>query len=289
MDFISVDVETANPDRSSICQIGIVCFREGKIVEQWESLINPEDYFDEMNVFIHGIDESDVEDAPKLTDVHDKVVKYFNGNVVVSHTSFDRVAFERAFAKYNLTPPDCKWLDSAKVVRRAWTEFSQKGYGLTSVSKKLGIQFEPHVAQEDARAAGEILIQAINTSGVSLNDWFDRVKKPINPSGATSVRISKEGNPEGPLFGEIIVFTGALTIPRREAAETASKIGCQVESGVNRQTTMLVFGDQDIRKLAGHEKSKKHRKAEELVSKGQAIRFLTESDFRQLIAIDGLS
>jgi DNA polymerase-3 subunit epsilon len=287
MDFISVDVETANPDHASICQIGIVCFREGQLAEQWESLINPEDYFDDMNVFIHGIDESDVEDAPKLTEVYDNIVRYFSGNVVVSHTSFDRIAFNRAFAKYDLTPPDCKWLDSAKVVRRAWTEFSHKGYGIANVSNKLGIQFKPHVAQEDARAAGEILIQAIKTSGISLDGWFDRVKKPINPAQQTRTRISKEGNPEGPLFGEVVVFTGALQIPRHDAVDIASEIGCQVESGVNRLTTMLVIGDQDIRKLAGHEKSKKHRKAEELMSKGQTIRLLTESDFRQLIAVEG--
>jgi DNA polymerase III subunit epsilon len=287
MDFIAVDVETANPDYASICQIGIVCFREGQLVEQWQSLINPEDYFDDMNVFIHGIDESDVEDSPKLTDVYNNVIKYFNGNVVVSHTSFDRVAFERAFAKYNLKPPDCRWLDSAKVVRRAWTEFSRKGYGLGNVSQKLGIQFEPHVAQEDARAAGEILILAIKASGISLDDWFYQVRKPINLEEQSATRISKEGNPEGPLFGEVIVFTGALEIPRREASEIASKIGCKVESGVNKSTTMLVMGDQDIRRLAGHEKSSKHRKAEELILKGQTIRLLTESDFRQLIAIDG--
>jgi len=286
MDFISVDVETANPDHASICQIGIVCFREGQLAEQWESLVNPEDYFDDMNVFIHGIDESDVEDAPKLPEVYDKVVRYFSGNVVVSHTSFDRIAFDRAFAKYGLTPPDRKWLDSAKVVRRAWTEFSQKGYGIANVSKKLGIQFKPHIAQEDARAAGEILIQAIKTSEISLDDWFGRVKRPINSAQQTQTRISKEGNPEGPLFGEVIVFTGALQIPRREAAEIASKIGCQVESGVNRLTTMLVIGDQDIRKLAGNEKSNKHRKAEELISKGQVIRILTESDFKLLIAVN---
>ena len=285
MDFISVDVETANAERASICQIGIVCFREGQLAEQWESLINPEDYFDDINVFIHSINQSDVEDAPKLPDVYDTIIKYFNGNVVVSHTSFDRVALERAFAKYNLIPPDCRWLDSAKVVRRAWTEFSEKGYGIANVAMKLGIHFEPHVAQEDARAAGEILVHAIKTSGISLVDWFDRVRKPINPSEITPTRISREGNPEGPLFGEVIVFTGALRIPRREATEIASKIGCKVESGVNKLTTMLVIGDQDIRRLAGYEKSSKHRKAEDLILNGQTIRLLTESDFRRLIAI----
>jgi hypothetical protein len=46
----------------------------------------------------------------------------------------------------------------------------------------------------------------------------------------------------------------------------------------------LVVGDQVINQLAGHEKSSKHRKAEELIAKGQPIRILGESDFRELLA-----
>ena len=37
MRFIALDVETANPDMSSICQIGIVHFEDGKPVETWSS------------------------------------------------------------------------------------------------------------------------------------------------------------------------------------------------------------------------------------------------------------
>jgi DNA polymerase-3 subunit epsilon len=55
------------------------------------------------------------------------------------------------------------------------------------------------------------------------------------------------------------------------------------------QTTLLVVGDQDIRKLAGHEKSSKHRKAEELITKGQSIRILRESDFKELVNSTGLA
>jgi DNA polymerase-3 subunit epsilon len=46
---------------------------------------------------------------------------------------------------------------------------------------------------------------------------------------------------------------------------------------------MLVVGDQDMRRLAGHEKSSKHRKAEQLALKGQSIRILRESDFKKMI------
>jgi DNA polymerase-3 subunit epsilon len=43
-----------------------------------------------------------------------------------------------------------------------------------------------------------------------------------------------------------------------------------------------VVGDQDVTRLAGHSKSSKHRKAEELIAKGVPIRILRESDFEEL-------
>ncbi|GFP44073.1 DNA polymerase III subunit epsilon [Candidatus Hakubella thermalkaliphila] len=64
MDFIALDVETANPDLASICQIGLVEFQNSKMVNALERLVDPEDYFDGMNVSIHGIDERDVKGQP---------------------------------------------------------------------------------------------------------------------------------------------------------------------------------------------------------------------------------
>ena len=280
MDFVAIDVETANPDLASICQIGIVAFENGCPAQSWESLVNPEDYFDGMNVSIHGIDERTVEGAPVLPQVVDMVRSLVVGSVLASHTCFDRVAVAQVLDKYSLEQFDCAWLDTAKVVRRAWPELSQRGYGLESVARKLGIEFTHHNAVEDARAAGEILVRAIRETGISLSEWIDRVKKPISPS-----HIAMGGNPEGPLYGEVVVFTGALTITRREAAQLAADVGCEVAPSVNKGTTLLVVGDQDIRRLAGHERSSKHRKAEELITGGQAIRILCERDFRRLVGL----
>ena len=64
MDFVVVDVETANADLSSICQIGIAGFCGAALVDAWDSLVNPKDYFDPINISIHGIDEERVKDAP---------------------------------------------------------------------------------------------------------------------------------------------------------------------------------------------------------------------------------
>lgn len=283
MNFVVIDVETANPNFSSICQVGLAEFRDGNLFETWESLVNPEDYFDEMNISVHGIKEHNVIDAPKWPVVHEQLFSRLSNKIVVSHTAFDRAALTRACIKNGLQPHECLWLDTARVVRRAWPEFSQKGYGLANVTKHFGIEFLHHDAKEDARAAGEILLLAVEATGLSVEQWLERVVKPISPIDSTS--IVRNGNADGPLFGEKLAFTGALSMPRREAADAAASAGCEVEAGVTKQTSVLVVGDQDIHRLSGHEKSSKHRKAEELMKKGQQIRILGESDFQRLLGL----
>lgn len=283
MDFVAIDVETANADIASICQIGIVAFENGSVKESWQSLVNPEDCFDDFNTSIHGIDQRAVKGAPTFPLIYRTVRKLLADAVVASHTSFDRLAVARVMAKYDLETFECVWLDTARVARRAWPEFSQRGYGLANVARKLGISFVAHNAEEDARAAGEILAYAIKETGVAIGEWLDRVRKPINLPGAR--RIAADGNPEGYLYGEVVVFTGALAIPRRMATQIAADAGCKVMPSVGKSTTLLVIGDQDIRRLAGHEKSSKHRRAEELIARGQAIRILGESDFGRLVGL----
>lgn len=284
MDFTSIDVETANADLASICQIGVVRFENGQISDTWQTLLNPEDYFDAVNVSIHGINEEAVADAPKFPAICELLAAHLSGAVVVSHTAFDRTAIAAAFGKHGLGAPQTAWLDTARVVRRAWPDLSQRGYGLANVAERLGITFQHHNAVEDARAAGEILVHAIQLTGMALAQWVERVKRPINASSSgSSERITRDGNPEGPLFGEVVVFTGALSLPRREAADLAAIAGCEVAPSVTKTTTLLVVGDQDLRTLAGHEKSTKHRKAEDLIAKGQPIRILRETDFQLLV------
>lgn len=281
MEFVAIDVETANADMASICQIGLAKYKDGVLEKEWSSLIDPEDYFDDINIGIHGIDEKDVSGAPTLTEVASQLSEFMSNSVCVSHTHFDRVSVYRAFEKYSLKQLDVTWLDSARVARRTWEECAWSGYGLANICKIIGYEFKHHDALEDAKAAGQVILSAIDKTGLDINAWLGRVSKPIDPSNHGS--IQREGNPEGEFYGETLVFTGALLIPRAEAAKLAASAGCAVGSSVTKKTTLLVVGDQDITKLAGKEKSSKHVKAEQLISKGQKIRILKESDFKELI------
>ena len=275
MDFVAIDLETANSDMASICQIGIAKFVNGVLVEEWVSLLNPEDYFDFINVDIHGIDENDVTDAPTFTEIFDKLKYFMDGEICVCHTHFDRISLAKAFQKHSLQPLNIIWLDSARVARRTWKEFAWSGYGLANVCRKIGYEFKHHDALEDAKASGQVLLAAVQESKLDLDMWVNRVKQPIDlEHSSQGAAIERVGNPEGDLFGEVVVFTGSLQMSRSEAAEMASKVGCDVAQGVTKHTTILVVGDQDITKLAGKEKSAKHLKAEQLIAKGHVIRII---------------
>ncbi len=275
MRFVALDVETANEDLGSICQVGV-------LTAEWKSYVDPEDYFDPVNVSIHGITELTVAGAPTFPGVSPILDRTLQDvGVVASHTHFDRVAIQRAHEDYDLAPPFCIWLDTARVARRTWEEVSRSGYGLSDLCSMIGYSFQHHDALEDAKAAGQVLLAAMKKTGLDLEAWLKRVNQPIN--AYTTSKIALDGDPEGPLYGETVVFTGSLSLPRREAAEIASKAGCAVAPGVTKHTTLLVVGDQDALKLRGREKSGKHRKAEELIAAGQSIRILRESDFCRLV------
>lgn len=281
--FLALDVETANSDMSSICQIGIVLFEDGLVKRSWSTLVNPEDEFDPWNVSIHGIDEEQVLDAPRFPALIDNLREWLDGtSVVVCHSHFDRVAMLQAHEKYGLTMSAWVWLDTTRVARRAWPQFAQRGYSLANLAKFCGIEFHHHHAEEDARAAGLILCKAMSDTGLDLSAWFDRIRKPTFEAPA----IAQQGNPAGHLAGEVVVFTGTLTMTRRDIAESAARVGCSVTETVNKETTILVVGQQDLKRLAGQTRSAKHRKAEELRDKGQQIQILGEDAFLTLARLN---
>lgn len=150
MRFSALDVETTNPDLSSICHIGIVQFEDGQPVDSWCTLVDPMDCFDRTNVSIHGIDQDDVRGAPDFMQTAGEVNRRMAGQVVAIHTAFDRNAIARASARHDVDPPDCSWLNTASVARRALAEVAQRGYALAPLAAKFGITFEHHNAAEDA-------------------------------------------------------------------------------------------------------------------------------------------
>lgn len=171
--FVSIDVETANTDAASICQIGMARFKDGEIIDSFNRLVNPETHFLPINISIHGIKPDDVKSAPRFFELFDEVNEWLLPNIVTSHSYFDRSAIFRAIKRDLLPEPQYQWLDATTIIRRTWKEFAQRGYGLGNLARHFEIEFSHHDACEDARVSGEILVRAIRESDKSIEDWRD--------------------------------------------------------------------------------------------------------------------
>ena len=173
MRFYSLDVETANSDHASICQIGVGVFEDGELVDTWKSYIDPEDYFHWGNIRIHGIKEKDVQGQPIFPDVYDILRQMFEGSIVVHHSPFDRVAFRKVFERYGLEPFEVQWLDSVHVARKTWQGI-EGGYNLANLAYHLDIEFQHHDALEDAVACGKIVVKACKRIAIDIHDFLTK-------------------------------------------------------------------------------------------------------------------
>ena len=95
-DFAVIDLETTGrytpPHR--ICEVAIVRVRNGRIVDEWATLVNPERPTGPEHV--HGIMRRDVRDAPRFADIAPDILARLGGATVVAHAA----AFDEQFLAY---------------------------------------------------------------------------------------------------------------------------------------------------------------------------------------------
>lgn len=266
-DFVVVDVETACSRVSSICQIGIVGFRGGQEVFAWETLVDPRDEFSSFNIGIHGITPRHVAGQPHFGEVHAQIDAHLRGRVTVAHSWFDKGALAAACRVSERAEIATDWLDSVRVAKHAWPQL--ENHKLNRLAAFLGIEHRHHDALSDARAAGMVIVKAIEHTGIDLKGWMakpDRVRaQPPAPAL------------DGPLKGQRIALLGE---PRDGAlAKHLAEAGGRIVASVGSTTSMLVVATrQPYGRWA--ETSEPYRKANALRAAGKPIVIVNEADLR---------
>ena len=271
MEWAAIDFETTNGDRSSACSLGVVIVREAQIVETKSWLVCPPTlYFDPYNVMIHGITENDVKDKPTFGQLWPEVYSNLKGRAVVAHNaSFDMSVLRHTLDQYGIDYPETDYYCTRVIAKAMWPTLPS--YALQLIADYLGITFEHHIAEEDARACAAIALLTCREIGVDgLGELAERLMvRPgsLFPNGYTpcSIRRSDGTAPtakrsdfdhDHPFFGKTVVFTGALQgMHRREAMQLVVDQGGHCEDAVNKRTNFLIVGDFDFRKFTHGEKS----------------------------------
>ena len=210
--FTAIDLETANPSPWSICQIGVAEFVEGGLAQEWMTYIDPGERFNPYNVAVHGITGAAVRGWPRLPEVAGRLHEMLDGRIVISHSPFDRVALEQAFDRHGIARLDCSWLDSAMVARRAWEGFSKRGFGLENLCRILGYRYQRHDALGDAKAAGVVVLAAIEQTGIGLEGWLGQVEQPVGDGPRRPIRAMTRLPP------------GSAAAPVREVSRPANRV-----------------------------------------------------------------
>ena len=154
--FAVIDTETTGFGKTDrLVEIAVVLVEGNEIVQEWETLINPER--DISNSNIHGITSEVVSLAPTFAEINSEFSRLIHGSIMVAHNiSFDQRMLEQEYSRVkkqvDLGVGFCT-LQATKLK----LEVACKEYGITNVSA--------HRALTDARATALIFIKILEQLG----------------------------------------------------------------------------------------------------------------------------
>jgi len=156
MRYAALDFETLEHWRCSVCSVSCVIFEDGKIVDEFYSLVCPPTKLEEYHcVKIHGIHYNDVKDAPKFPEVWEKIDKMIGNSPIVAHNAgFEKSCLIACNEEFG-TKCDYEFIDTLKLSRNYFKKLYN--HKLDTVCRYLKIKLKHHHnALDDARACGEI-------------------------------------------------------------------------------------------------------------------------------------
>ena len=111
INFAAIDFETANGKRTSVCSVGVVIVREGKITNKIYRLIRPRpNYYTQWTTAVHGLTYDDTMEADEFPEVWAEIKPLIDGLPLVAHNSpFDEGCLRAVHELYDMTYPDYKF------------------------------------------------------------------------------------------------------------------------------------------------------------------------------------
>jgi DNA polymerase-3 subunit epsilon len=162
MTITSIDFETANYSRASICAAGIAVFEHGTLAEAPYWLVRPPKghgwFLPEFTENCHALTWFAVQDAPEFSAIAPAFLERLTrADIVIAHNaSFDIGVLRATLDHFGLACPAFDYLCTYRVAARIWPDLPN--HKLDTVAAHIGHEFHHHNAQADAEAAGRVLL-----------------------------------------------------------------------------------------------------------------------------------
>lgn len=189
--FVVVDLETTggSPGVNAITEIGAQKVRGGKVIGEFQTLINPGVPIPPFITVLTGITESMLLPAPRIDEVFPQLLEFLGSEsetVLVAHNAPFDVGFLKAAAAglgYNF--PKYQVLDTVRIARQVLTKDEVRNYKLETLSQFFKTETTPtHRALDDVRATVSVLhglIERLGSFGIftleELKEFSNRISK----------------------------------------------------------------------------------------------------------------
>lgn len=288
-DFTLIDLETTglDPSREAIIEISALKVRGGKVVDEFDTLVNPEFEIGSFITELTGITDEMLEDAPTIGHVLPEIYGFIGDDIIMGHN----VNFDINFLYDNiegcLDDSLCNdYVDTLRLARKILPELEH--HRLCDISSALDVKVETaHRALSDCYttlSCYKRLREAVKNNYNNEDDFFAKIGS-FRCCNLKTLHSDKTCFDETHLlYKKVCVFTGVLErMNRAQAAQCVVDLGGFCENSVTKKTNYLILGNNDYCTTIKDGKSSKQKKAESYKLKGLDIEILSEDVFYDLL------
>lgn len=156
MNFVAIDFETATAARNSACSVAVVEVKDGKIINDYYTLIKPpNNYYHWYNTKIHGLSSADTASEADFAQIWPSLYEHLHDRIVIAHNaSFDMSVLKACLTDAGIKLPRLKYCDTVAIAKKNWPNLTN--HKLDTIGKFLQIKFNHHNALDDARTCAAI-------------------------------------------------------------------------------------------------------------------------------------
>ncbi len=179
--FLCLDCETTglDPDTDKIIEVAFSKFTFSKLLNSYETLIDPEWNIPEASIAIHHITPEMVKGKPKIQEVLPKLIKSMNGHIIVGHgIKLDLTFIAQSAKRFQIPFPldDFTTIDTLRMARL---------YGESPSNSLERLREHFNIEAEGAhRAMNDVLVnikvfKCLTGPFTTTEQILERLKKPI--------------------------------------------------------------------------------------------------------------
>ncbi len=142
---IVLDTETTGLDytKEKMVEFAGVRLENGKVKDEFQTLINPKQHIRKSSIAIHGITQDMVEDAPTENDVMPKILEFIGDYPIVAHNAiFDYTFLNEASLRVTGKGIENPRIDTQQMFKEVYPEL--ESHGLEALTNKFNVELNNH-------------------------------------------------------------------------------------------------------------------------------------------------